>query len=83
MRRDLPVTFFGSGRARSSRNRSQETNNGRTGYLQTIRLPKEMDSKSSVRVDSGQAVRVEDGDLRKGNDDRWETRSGMESKEIR
>jgi hypothetical protein len=51
--------------------------------LQTIRLSKEKDSKSPVRVDSGKAVRVEDGDLRKGNDDRWETRSGPESKEIR
>ena len=53
------------------------------GYLQTIRLPKETDSKSSIGVDSGKAVRVEDGDLRKGNNDRWETRSGAESKEIR
>jgi hypothetical protein len=53
------------------------------GYLQTIGLPKETDSKSPVGVDSGKAVHVEDGDLRKGNDDRWETRSGAESKEIR
>jgi hypothetical protein len=53
------------------------------GYLPTIRLPKETDSKSPVRVDSGKAVCVEDSDLRKGNDDRWETRSGTESKEIR
>jgi hypothetical protein len=51
--------------------------------LQTIRLPKETDSKSPVGVDSGKAVRIEDGNLRKGNDDRWETRSGAESKEIR
>jgi hypothetical protein len=42
-----------------------------------------MDSKSPVGVDSGKAVRIEDGDLRKGNDDHWETRSGAESKEIR
>jgi hypothetical protein len=53
------------------------------GYLQAVRLPKEMDSKSPVGVDSGKAVRVEDSNLRKGNDDRWETRSGTESKEIR
>jgi hypothetical protein len=48
-----------------------------------MRLPKETDSKSPVGVGSGKAVRVEDGDLRKGNDDRWATRSGAESKEIR
>jgi hypothetical protein len=53
------------------------------GYLQTVRLPKETDSKSPVGVDLGKAVRIEDGDLRKGNDDRWGTRSGAESKEIR
>jgi hypothetical protein len=41
------------------------------GYLQTIRLRKETDSKSPVGVDSGKAVHVEDGDLSKGNDDRW------------
>ena len=51
--------------------------------LQTIRLPKETDSKSPIRVDLGKAVRVEDGDLRKGNDNRWETRLGAELKEIR
>jgi hypothetical protein len=53
------------------------------GNLQTIGLPKEVDSKSSIGVDSGKAVRVEDGSLRNGNDDCWETQSGAESKEIR
>jgi hypothetical protein len=83
MRRDLLVTFFGSGSARSSRNRSQEMNNERIDNLQTIRLPKETDSESPVGVDSGRAVCVEDGNLRKGNDDHWATRSGAESKKIR
>jgi hypothetical protein len=41
-----------------------------------------MDSKSPVGVDSGKVVRIEGGGLRNGNNDRWETRSGVESKEI-
>jgi hypothetical protein len=40
------------------------------GNLQTIRLPKEMDSKVSVGVDSGKAVHIGSSGLRNGNDGR-------------
>ena len=83
MRRDLLVTFFGSGSVRSSRNRSQEMNRQKMGDMQARRLPKEGIVKPLSKPDWSKEMYVEGGGLRHGNDNRKETRSGTESKEIR